>query len=141
MYQYGSMLPRSNGQLIKDIEKAINGEYSAIICYEQLFNTAPNDEEKAVIKEIREDEIRHFQEFSKIYMSLTGRQPNPKEVEDCPKQYRKGLRSAFVDEQETVDFYLDIAENAQIPHIINTFKRAASDEQHHAVWFSFFYNQ
>jgi rubrerythrin len=139
--QHGGMHPQMDGQLIRDIEKAINGEYSAINCYEQLVNNAPNEEEREVIREIREDEIRHFQEFSRIYMSLTGRQPSPKMTEECPKQYRRGLRAAFVDEQETVDFYLDIAEKAQIPFISNTFKRAASDEQQHAVWFSFFYNQ
>ncbi len=127
--------------LIADIAKAINGEYSAMACYEQLAKMAPNEAEKNRILEIRKDEVRHFQTFSHIYTTLTGRQPAPQIVEKCPSEYRKGLDFAFKDEQETVDFYLDIADRAGDPTIKEQFRRAAADEQHHAVWFLYFLTQ
>ncbi len=124
--------------LITDIQKAINGEYGAIKCYEQLSRMAKSQVEKDQILEIRQDEIRHFEKFSRIYRELTGRQPVAENIEKCPNQYKEGLEFAFRDEQETVDFYLDIADKAQNPVIKETFRRAAADEQNHAVWFLYF---
>jgi rubrerythrin len=122
-----------------NVEKAINGEYSAITCYEKLSRKAPSNEEKEKILEIRKDEIKHFRTFSEIYTTLTGSRPTPRMVEDCPERYCEGLKAAFKDEQNTVDFYLDIADKADETFIKERFKRAAADEQNHAVWFSFFY--
>ncbi|SFJ26228.1 Rubrerythrin [Thermoflavimicrobium dichotomicum] len=89
--------------------------------------------------EIYEDEVRHYRIFSKIYTRLTGRQPSPAITEPCPKNYKEGLKIAFKDEQETVDFYLDIADRAKDKYIQHIFRRAAADEQNHAVWFLYFY--
>ncbi|TKD70700.1 ferritin-like domain-containing protein [Pseudalkalibacillus hwajinpoensis] len=121
--------------LVDDIATAINGEYSAIQCYKKLAQLAPNDTERNRIKEIRKDEKMHLQAFKNIYTQLTGQQPSPQVTEECPNEYREGIDFAFNDEQETVDFYLDIADQAQDPFIKETFKRAAADEQNHSVWF------
>lgn len=138
-YTYESMAPEYRDALEPDIEKAINGEYSAIACYQKLVKAASSDEEKKVIGEIREDEIKHFREFCQIYFAMTGRSYRPRITEECPADYREGLLAAFKDEQQTVDFYMEIADKADDSFIAERFRRAASDEQHHAVWFSFFY--
>lgn len=124
--------------LITDIQKAINAEYSAVACYEKLANMAPTQDEKNTILEIQKDEKRHLEEFSRIYMSLTGKQPSYQVIEDCPNHYGAGIEFAFKDEQEAVDFYLDISDKARDLTIKDRFRRAASDEQNHAVWFLFF---
>ncbi len=36
--------PAFQPTLIDDITKAINGQYSAVVCYEQLAKLAPNEE-------------------------------------------------------------------------------------------------
>jgi rubrerythrin len=128
-------------ELVQDIKKAIDGEYSAIICYEQLAKIAPTEKERNQILEIRNDEISHYRTFAGIYMQLTGRQPQPQITEECATVYKKGLEASIEDEQKTVDFYLDIAEKAQNPYIKEQFKRAAADEQNHAVWFLYFYTK
>lgn len=125
--------------LINDIEKAINGEYSAIICYEQLAKIAPTKKERERILEIRKDEIKHYQTFSTIYANLTGKQFEASVAEKCPNTYKEGLQVAIEDEQETVDFYLDISDKAQDLYIKEAFRRAVADEQNHAVWFLYFY--
>lgn len=140
-YQTYNFRADADAALIADLAKAINGEYSAVVCYDQLAKLAPNEEQKNQILEIRNDEIRHFQVFSHIYTSLTGRQPTPQLVEQCPAEYVAGLKAAFKDEQETVDFYLDIAEKTNVPFIKEQFRRAAADEQNHAVWFLYFLKQ
>ncbi|RUS42670.1 ferritin-like domain-containing protein [Cohnella sp. AR92] len=118
-----------------DLEKALNGEYSAIACYEQLAKLAPNEEQRNRILEIRNDEIRHYQIISQMYVTMAGKQPAPQLTEPCPTEYKAGLLAAFKDEQETVDFYLGITDQTNIPYVKETFRRIAADEQNHAVWF------
>lgn len=129
---------RTDTGLIPDIERAINGEYSAIACYERLASLAPTEEIRNQILEIRKDEMRHFAAFSQIYTSLTLKHPTPRIVEGCPSEYIAGIHFAFRDEQETVDSYMEISDRASDPHIKEQFKRAAADEQNHAVWFLYF---
>jgi rubrerythrin len=143
MYHYQYYYDRASfdQQLVSDLTKAINGEYSAVLCYERLARSAPNEETRNQILEIRKDEMRHLQVFSQIYTTLTGRQATPQASEECPSEYRAGLIFSFKDEQETVDFYRDIAERATDPYVKEQFKRAAADEQNHAVWFLYFMMQ
>lgn len=127
--------------LVQDISKAINGQYSAIACYTKLAEMAPTEEERKQILEIRQDEIRHYQEFYQIYVAMTGTRPTPQRTETCPVSYREGLQFALKDEQNTVDFYHNIAEKAHDAHIKKKFERAAADEQNHAVWFLYYYTK
>ncbi|GAA0498176.1 hypothetical protein GCM10008986_26550 [Salinibacillus aidingensis] len=131
-------LVQTDTHLLADIQKAIHGEYSAIACYASLAEMAPAKDVKEKIVEIRQDEKRHFEEFSHIYTNLSGQSPDYTITEECPENYRAGIEFAFKDEQETVDFYLDIADRADDPYIKDRFRRAAADEQNHAVWFMFF---
>ncbi|MBA9028811.1 ferritin family protein [Peribacillus huizhouensis] len=140
LYNYDDTNRQSN-KLMSDIERAINGEYSAINCYAKLAEMASNDMERKQILEIRKDEIKHFQEFGQIYVSLTGRQPQPKIIHECPNIYLKGLNFAIQDEQETVDFYLDIADETSNQYIKEVFRRASVDEQNHAVWFLYYFSK
>lgn len=135
---YEDYRQQANQQFVQNIAKAIDGEYSATVCYEQLVRQAPTNEERKQIREIRADEMRHLQMFSNVYQSLTGSQHRPQMTETCPSMYREGLRAAFKDEQKTVDFYLDLAEQATTPSIRRQIRRAAADEQNHAVWFLYF---
>jgi len=124
--------------LLQHVEKAIDGEYSAISCYQQLVHLAPSKKEKNIIAEIRQDELKHFHTFSHIYTQLTGQKYTPKITESCPNNYKAGLNFAFLDEQHTVDFYLDTAAKAPTDYIKDAFTKAAMDEQNHAVWFLYF---
>ncbi|PGS45975.1 ferritin family protein [Bacillus sp. AFS041924] len=128
-------------KLINEIEKAINGEYSAISCYTKLANLAKDKNERKIILEIKEDEIKHYNQFVSIYTSLTGKLPQAKVSENCPDTYIEGLEFALKDEQETVDFYLSISDGTSNQFIKNAFNRAAKDEQNHAVWFLYFFTK
>ncbi|MBM7654389.1 ferritin-like domain-containing protein [Neobacillus cucumis] len=138
---YYDALNRQTHELIQDVEQAVNGEYSAIECYTRLANLASNKKERERILEIREDEVKHYQQFVQIYRGLTGRPPQPKITEECPNSYLKGLMFAIEDEQKTVDFYMDIADKATDPMMRSAFQRAAVDEQNHAVWFLYFFTK
>ncbi|MDM5297439.1 ferritin-like domain-containing protein [Bacillus pumilus] len=134
-YDYTPYDMRQNTRLIKDLEKAINGEYSAIQCYEKLALKAKSPEAKKIIQEIRQDEVRHYQQFSQLYLSLTGRTHKPSVTEPCPDQLREGLIFAFKDEQKTVDFYLMVSDYVRNQGTKELMRRIAQDEQQHAIWF------
>lgn len=136
MYSYPYY--RNDSMIIAQVTKAINGESSAIACYTKLAELAPTTEEKMRILEIRQDEMKHLQYFISIYVSLTGVQPTVQIAQDCPSEYIAGIHYAFKDEQQTVEFYSDAADQATDPHIKETFRRAATDEQRHAVWFLYY---
>jgi rubrerythrin len=138
---YYDALNRQPNKLITDIQKAIDGEYSAINCYSKIANLARNEVEKNRILEIRKDEVKHYQQFQQIYTSLTGSQHQAKITEACPDTYIGGLEFALQDEQKTVDFYMEISDDATNQYIKETFKRAAADEQNHAVWFLYFFTK
>ncbi|WP_338447777.1 ferritin-like domain-containing protein [Niallia oryzisoli] len=129
---------RQTKKLLKDLEKAIDGEFSAIQRYANIAQLARTDKERKQILEIRKDEQKHYKQFVHLYTQLTGKQPQPKITEECPNSYRKGIEFALRDEQNTVDFYLDIADESNHPYIKEVFRRAAADEQNHAVWFLYF---
>jgi rubrerythrin len=136
---YYDAIFRQNNKLIREVEKAINGEYNAINCYTKLANLAPNEKEKTQILQIRQDEIEHHKQFEQIYTKLTGRRPQPKLSEECPDVYLQGLEFALQDEQITVDFYLEVADGVSDPFIKKAFQRAAADEQNHAIWFLYYF--
>lgn len=117
------------------ILKAINDENTAVHCYAEIAKMAPSQREREVIEEIRRDEIRHFHDFSTIYVQLTGSQPQIAKLPACANQYLQAIDEAFIDEQMTVDFYHSIANETTNPGVRSSFRRAAEDEQNHAVWF------
>lgn len=55
--------------------------------------------------------------------------------------YLEGLELALQDEQTTVDFYLDIADKTSDQYMKEIFRRAAADEQNHAVWFLYYFSK
>ncbi|KIY21324.1 ferritin-like domain-containing protein [Mesobacillus subterraneus] len=140
MYPYYNYY-RQNQKLINNLSRAINGEYAATKCYAELAAMAPSAEQKKRIKEILNDEKRHLQQISQIYSAVTGKQPQLQMMEECKNSYVQGLEASFKDEQETTDFYHDIANKATNSVIKEVFRRAAYDEQNHAVWFLYFYEK
>lgn len=126
--------------IIDQLQQAIDGEYEAIVCYEQLARLAPKTAQKERILAIRADELRHFETFSALYYALTGTAPSPKRPQPCPKTFQEGVRAAFQDEQEASFFYKQTAASTAVPAIKRAFSDAALDEQRHAVWFLSFFS-
>jgi rubrerythrin len=138
MYYYEDHDWNRQQNLNSQILKAINGEYEAIHCYAEIVKMAPSSKVREVVEEIRQDEIRHYETFSKLYVQLTGSQPQITKQPKCSNQYLRAIDEAFLDEQETVDFYHTIANETTNSMIRSAFRRAAEDEQNHAVWFLYF---
>ncbi|MCD8509053.1 MAG: ferritin-like domain-containing protein [Bacillus sp. (in: Bacteria)] len=83
---------------------------------------------------MRQDELKHFDQFSYLYETYTGRKYAPKFVEESHEEYLDMLKVVFEKEQEAVDEYLELSDLPLQSHIRRVFRRAAADEQNHAVW-------
>lgn len=138
MYYYDENEWDRQQTLNSKILKAINDENEAVHCYAEIAKMAPSKKIRDVVEEIRRDEIRHLNTFSNLYVQLTGSQPQITKQAMCSNQYQKAIDDAFHDEQKTVDFYHSIANETSNPTIRSAFRRAAEDEQNHAVWFLYF---
>lgn len=125
--------------IVNDLMKTLNGEFQAICFYEYLANCAPNEVIRDRILEIRKDEMRHYAGFAYIYTCLTGMHPTPQlSDEPYPKTFQEGVHAAFIDEQQAVEFYHQVARETQDCFISNAYMQASFDEQNHAVWFLYF---
>ena len=84
------------------------------------------------------NEMGHYETFSHLYISLTGKQATPQITIQCPADYKSGILASFIDEQEPVDFYHDIVRSTNNPVIKYAFTPTSADEQSHTVWFLYF---
>ncbi|RNA68597.1 ferritin-like domain-containing protein [Alteribacter keqinensis] len=134
---YNSTLQLTEGinpEQINNIARAMNVEYTSIFCLETLAQLAPSLEERERILAIRADEFRHYRMFAELYFNLTGREHTPQMIAVCSNLYERGLKEAFFNKQNNVAEYLNAAEQADVPAVRNSFRRASWDEQNHGVW-------
>lgn len=135
MYQYPQMMAMDS--LIRDIEKAANGEYHAIQTYERLLQLAPTTEDREVISKILEDERKHFAVFTTIYRQFTGNAPALTPTHQLPASFISGIVSSIPDELEDSKFYQNISEHPMGESLRRIFLNASHDEQRHATWFTY----
>lgn len=135
MHQYPQMMGMNS--LIRDIEKAANGEYHAIQTYERLLQLAPTAEDRDVISKILEDERKHFASFTTIYRQFTGNAPALTPIHQLPASFIPGIISSIADELEDSKFYQNMSEHVMDGTLRRIFLNASHDEQRHATWFTY----
>ncbi|SHH62914.1 Rubrerythrin [Caloranaerobacter azorensis DSM 13643] len=134
MYYYGI----TPNQLIQ----AMKGELEAIEYYERLIKMAPNREEANIIRAFYEDEKKHYNNFRRLYMMMTGRPPIILPVNKPKiKSYLQGIEQAILDELKAYEFYRDIYLSNINPYVRNTFFEAFTDENEHAAHLNYIYTK
>lgn len=140
IYPYGQDpygYDRQNQKLIQDVGKSIQDEFNAIHYYTRLAELTTNPEFKKSILGVRQDEIKHFGRFSRIYTELTGKYyPLLTLHPALPSSFHQGIRESIRDEQETVPFYKSIAARLSNQKQKKLVLQAANDEARHFNIFS-----
>ncbi len=128
---------------LKLIEEAVAGENEDRLFYQYLINSAPTEEEKEIIRGIRENEITHFGLFRQIYSQLTGKMlPVPPEVfVKEPASYCEGLKKALTGEQNAVQKYRKILFAMQDRVHINMLTEIITDEIRHGILYNYLYSK
>lgn len=125
------------------IREALAGEAEDRQFYEYLIKTAPHEEDKDIIRGIRDNEINHFSMFRQIYFELTGRMPQPTQEAAFtpPATYCEGLRKALMGEQNAVQKYRKILFAMQDRRHINMLTEIITDEIRHGILYSYLYSK
>ena len=125
----------------EELVNAMQGEAEDKLFYERLMRMAPTREEADIIKQIRTDEIKHYEAFEDLYRRMTGRNPRVPET-DKPtfRTYMEGVELAFFDELEAYEHYRDLYLSTQNPRIRDIFLDAFTDENEHAQYMHWIYS-
>lgn len=139
MQQY--IYPANLPQALQLITGAVAGEQEDRLFYEYLISTAPSEEDKEIIRGIRDNEIHHFTLFRQMYYQLTGQMlPQPKETPFAkPASYCAGIRKALLGEESAVTRYRKILFAMQNRVHINMLVEIITDELRHGTLYSYLY--
>ncbi len=121
------------------IKKAIEGEKEDEMFYTQLIQAAPTEEQKRIIRSIRDDEKKHDAYFREIYEDLVGDVPDRSlEVTRVimPIDYISGLGRAFAGEVQTVKEYRPIREAMPNQYYRDILFEIITDELRHAALYN-----
>lgn len=123
-------------KFLTDLQKALEGEVGAINFYTQLLTMTSNQKYREYIEDARNDERRHFELFSNLYVNLTGYRPMVPEPTPFTGTFCQGVQKAFDDELEAYILYRDMMLNTSIMEIRDIIFIPFSDENEHAQKFN-----
>lgn len=126
--------------VIKALVEAVYTEKEAITLLNQLTVLAPSHKEHNQLTIMKQEESRHLHQFTNAYYELTSHYPVVNDKDNCSILYRQGIQQLIEAKQNNVSFYLDGGDwlNEQDPILAQVFRRAAADEQQHAIWLVYF---
>lgn len=124
------------------IEKAVKGEREDELFYDYLIRIAPTNEEKEIIKSIRDDEIKHNKMFRKIYKDFTGKDITGEEVNEFekPKSYIDGIKKALMGELRAVETYRKIRQGIPYTQYKEMLFEIITDELKHGIKYNYILN-
>ena len=116
------------------MQEALLGENDDKLFYAQLLGAAPAQEDMDIISGIRNDEMKHFELFRKLYYEHTGQiLPPPVPYENGMQMtYCEGLKKALLGEVAAVEKYRKILFAMQDRRHINILTEILTDEIRHA---------
>jgi rubrerythrin len=139
VYDINTNLPKA----LALIEDAVKGETEDRLFYQYMISMAPTPQEKNIIADIRDDEMKHYQLFREIYSELTGTPiPSVQDMTfDRPATYCAGLKEAMMGEQNAVTKYRGILYAMRDRRHINMLTEIITDELRHFGLYNYLYTR
>ncbi len=133
--------PQNLQTALEMIEEAVQGEGEDRVFYQHLISMAPSEQDKEIIRGIRDDEVKHAELFRQIYSQLTGRLlPYPEDVSvKPPASYCDGLKKAITGEQSAVERYRRILYAMENRIHVNMMTEIITDELRHGILYNYLY--
>lgn len=130
---------------IEHVKEYIMDETNDTEFYNKLIALAPNEEQKKIIEDIRNDEIIHTQIFRKIFTELTGVVlPTPNQTQNKPMNesfsYKEGLKKAFFGELDAVKKYRETMAYMPSKSLADMLMYVLTDEIRHADKYNYLIN-
>jgi rubrerythrin len=122
--------------------KAMIGEQNARLFYLELANMTSDPEDKKLILGIARDEMKHFNNFGKLYMHLSGEKPSlPPPEKPVIRNFVEGVKKSIIDETDAYEFYRDTFLCNDRYLVKNIFLEAFTDENEHAIRFNYIFTK
>ncbi len=116
-------------QVVKAISDGVKREANAIDFYSRLADVAPNQKHKQHILHAVENKKINMNQFSNLYTTLTGSQPDY-QIDKAPlSSYREGLQRAYEEEIKGFEEYRNSSLLTQHPLVRNVFLQVCTGEQ------------
>ncbi|BBB90276.1 MAG TPA: ferritin-like domain-containing protein [Methylomusa anaerophila] len=135
--------PRKLKRSLCLILEALGDEVSDRAFYQCLIKIAPDCDQQEIIKSIRDDEIKHFKMFRRIYREITCEQPVPDQQEkfEEPESYCAGIQKAIFGELNAVEVYREIMFGLCTRRHRDMLFEIITDEIKHSVKWNFLYTK
>lgn len=122
---------------IEQIKDYIADENEDAMFYDKLINLAPNEEQKKIIANIRDDEKIHVKIFRKIFTELTGvvlpiTNQTMKTGENTNITYMEGLKTALFGELDAIKKYRETMAYMPNKELYDMLMYVLTDEIRHA---------
>ncbi len=143
MNQYGSTFVngfRDYPKFIINLAGAINEEAGAVSFYDKLMKLAPNQKQKTWIEHAKNDEMKHLNAFTALYLRLTCQSPVVQPKDYTFTTYKAGVALAIERELEATELYRDMYLATIVPEVRDIFFEAMTDEIEHSVRFTHIYS-
>ena len=101
-----------------------------------------DEQNEDIIGKIGNDEIKHFKNFTDLYIKLYKKRPPLPEV-NKPQilTFQSGVKKSILDELDAYEFYRNIYINNVNPDVKRDFFEAMTDEIEHASKFNYIYTK
>lgn len=119
------------------LQSSIQGEREGIDFYEHLAMLAPTNFSREAVLQAWQDEQRHNNVLSTLYLQLTGTKPQIFSQMVVPVSFLQGLKKAVKDELDRADTYKQMYLNAQKRLVRDIFFDIMNDEHKNAIRFSY----
>ncbi|ANX11556.1 cupin [Fictibacillus arsenicus] len=123
----------------ESILMGIQREASAINLYQRLAHTASNQHHRNHILYALEGKQNHMQQFTDLYVSLTGLQPEYHIDPVAFYCYKDGLRIAYEAELKGSQAYQNQSQRSQNPYLQQVFLHAFSEKKESAALMDWLY--
>ncbi|KGX90814.1 cupin domain-containing protein [Pontibacillus marinus] len=135
--QQPNVMPRNHQgaeeQISEAIRSSIQREASTMDVYHRLAQMAPDENHQNHILQSLENKRAHVNQFTDLYVNLTGTQPTY-QIEQVPfNNYQEGLQRAYEAEVAGYEEYQNSLLLTQHPLVQNVFHWALNNESDHAT--------
>jgi rubrerythrin len=133
---------KSLEEALRLVRQAVQGEREDELFYDYLISVAPTAEERGIIYEIRNDEIKHNQLFREIYAYYTGEELSLSSRTDLrqPEGYLESIRKALFGELGSMERYRNIRAGLPSDYHRDMVFEILTDELKHADKYNYILN-
>lgn len=127
-------------QAIELIRQSVGNEREDEMFYDNLIKQAPTEEEKEIIRSIRDDEKKHNKILRDLYYNFTGQMVPPNMVApnvDTNLKYKDNLEKALFGELEAVKKYRRIMGTMPSGNSYTLLMSIMTDELRHASKYNY----